>query len=217
MKNQKKRTVFFGERAKKEAADQRMLDGPFGVLAALRQRMTGQSTESEQERHGDASEKASSQHAPTVTHREPPKPEKKKKFKASRKKPEQAFRVPLSMQPSLDPSLFDNGLRPESHSHKARSWKECADEVEAWLGARSGSAGVSNPEYPDRVAAKIERNIKDRSAAGSIDAYPGNEDTEVILGIDFGTTSTKIVAGFPYRAGEPTYALPAPEGAKLPR
>jgi len=37
---------------------------------------------------------------------------------------------------------------------------------------------------------------------------------EIVLGVDFGTSSTKIVARFPYEAGSPAYAVPVPSFAQ---
>ncbi len=42
----------------------------------------------------------------------------------------------------------------------------------------------------------------------------GSRLTDVVLGIDFGTSSTKIVARMPYEAGDPCYAIAAPDFAQ---
>ena len=39
----------------------------------------------------------------------------------------------------------------------------------------------------------------------------GGEALHIILGLDFGTSSTKLIVRLPYEAGEPTIAIPAPE------
>ena len=46
--------------------------------------------------------------------------------------------------------------------------------------------------------------------AGIDPANDGGEDLFVILGLDFGTSSTKMIVRLPYEAGEPTIAIPAP-------
>lgn len=57
--------------------------------------------------------------------------------------------------------------------------------------------------------------ISDRTGGGDIPAvhHRGHptRDIEAIIGIDFGTSSTKIVVRLPYEAGEPAFAVPAIE------
>jgi hypothetical protein len=42
----------------------------------------------------------------------------------------------------------------------------------------------------------------------------GRRPLDVVLGVDFGTSSTKIVARFPYLPGSPAYAIPVPAFAR---
>lgn len=53
--------------------------------------------------------------------------------------------------------------------------------------------------------------------AGTVDARGTsrtNRVVEVVLGVDFGTSSTKIVARLPYEAGSPAFAIPVPTFAQ---
>ena len=54
---------------------------------------------------------------------------------------------------------------------------------------------------------KFEELLESRGEISSV----GNEVLFLILGLDFGTSSTKLVVRLPYEAGEPTIAIPAPE------
>jgi hypothetical protein len=59
--------------------------------------------------------------------------------------------------------------------------------------------------------------LEQRLAAGlesSTFEWGTGRPLEVVLGVDFGTTSTKIVARLPYEAGAPTFAVPAPVFAR---
>ena len=46
--------------------------------------------------------------------------------------------------------------------------------------------------------------------AGNISDSDAGEDLFIILGLDFGTSSTKMIVRLPYEPGEPTIAIPAP-------
>ena len=63
------------------------------------------------------------------------------------------------------------------------------------------------------ISTKEMAALEERLAAG-IEATPVEGQTgrpiEVVLGLDFGTTSTKLVARLPYESGSPTFAVPAP-------
>ena len=46
--------------------------------------------------------------------------------------------------------------------------------------------------------------------SGTTSSTSGGEDLFVFVGLDFGTSSTKIIVRLPFEAGEPTIAIPAP-------
>ena len=61
------------------------------------------------------------------------------------------------------------------------------------------------------------RELAHRLAAGVVEgvAQPrGTRSVDIVLGVDFGTSSTKIVARLPYEAGAPAFAVPAPFSAR---
>jgi hypothetical protein len=60
------------------------------------------------------------------------------------------------------------------------------------------------------------RHVAERVRRGRADApAPSGEPTaDVVLGVDFGSTSTKIVARLPYFAGSPAAAMPVPPCAR---
>jgi len=212
MNNRNKHVTPRRKRAPKKTTDHAVLDGPFAVLAALKKQMTGQATDANQGGYDGSTEKPSSRFISKPTGGKPHKYGKKRGSNGTDKKHPVPFRVKRSTLKPLDRSAFDNGLQPVEQTGKDESWKGCADEVEAWLDEKAATVRVSNLGYPDLIAAKVESEVRHRTRVGTIEAIPTNAETEIILGIDFGTTSTKIVASFPYRAGEPTYALPALEG-----
>lgn len=56
-------------------------------------------------------------------------------------------------------------------------------------------------------------HLHDRLQAGASTTLPTPRSSvilDVVLGVDFGTSSTKLVARLPYVAGEPCFAVPAP-------
>jgi hypothetical protein len=56
-----------------------------------------------------------------------------------------------------------------------------------------------------------QRGLCDRLSAGircGVLSGQSGRNIEVVLGMDFGTSSTKIVARFPYEAGSPAFAVP---------
>jgi hypothetical protein len=46
------------------------------------------------------------------------------------------------------------------------------------------------------------------------DGRGGRLETDVVIGLDFGTSSTKVIARTPYLPGSPAYALPAPSSVR---
>ena len=68
-------------------------------------------------------------------------------------------------------------------------------------------------EAPPTTVSETERRAFDRIAAAGIapSGASGGEPIRVVLGIDFGTSSTKIIVRFPDEPGESTVAVPAPD------
>lgn len=75
----------------------------------------------------------------------------------------------------------------------------------------------SRSSFPKLVPSAELGMISDRLQAGSSGRPSVSNQSRgpvCILGIDFGTTSTKIVARLPYLSGEPTFAIPVPPFAR---
>lgn len=212
MNNHSKNRPPRRKQARKTITRHSQLDGPFAALAALRDKMAGHETRVDHRNHDADSEQPSSRFVSTPTGGTPRKSNKNRFLDKVGREDPTLFRVKRSTLKPLDKSSFDNGLQPAETTSQNRSWKGCADEVEEWLDEVAGTARASDHEYPEQITAEVESNIKDRLQIGTVASMPEDEETIVILGIDFGTTSTKIVASFPYKPGEPTYALPALEG-----
>ena len=76
-------------------------------------------------------------------------------------------------------------------------------------------------DFPDEAAVRepppasisdAERSrLEELLQAGTDSSTAGGEELFVILGLDFGTSSTKMIVRMPYEAGEPTIAIPAPD------
>ena len=50
-----------------------------------------------------------------------------------------------------------------------------------------------------------------RAGIDTLTETDGRDELFAVIGLDFGTSSTKAIVRFPYEAGEPTIAIPAPE------
>ena len=67
-------------------------------------------------------------------------------------------------------------------------------------------------ERPPASISDAERSrLEELLQAGTESSTAGGEDLFVILGLDFGTSSTKMIVRLPYEAGEPAIAIPAPD------
>ena len=174
-----------------EAAD---LDSPFAVLKTLQERMGGRFVTNPT---GKASH--------TSEGRKSPKQQigKKRSSVSISKK---------ALKKSLDLNQSDNGQKPIERMPERTGWKQHAEEVEAWLASSAKSMGALAEDYPEKLTTRMETTITQRMRAGTVKPFPPDIETDIVLGIDFGTTSTKIVASFPYEAGTPAYPLPALEG-----
>ncbi len=66
-------------------------------------------------------------------------------------------------------------------------------------------------EPPPASNSHAERShLEELLQAGTDSSTASGEELFVILGLDFGTSSTKAIVRLPYEAGEPTIAIPAP-------
>ena len=66
-------------------------------------------------------------------------------------------------------------------------------------------------EAPPKWISNVDKSrFKEVLQAGRDHTDTAGEELHVILGLDFGTSSTKVVVRLPYEAGEPTIAIPAP-------
>ena len=70
-------------------------------------------------------------------------------------------------------------------------------------------AAVREPP-PASISKKERLRFQKLLQFGSDSSTTGGEDMTIILGLDFGTSSTKVIVRMPYEAGEPTIAIPAP-------
>ena len=68
-------------------------------------------------------------------------------------------------------------------------------------------------EKPPEAAGEASRAEFGRivSAGASASQGEAGEPLWVVIGLDFGTSCTKVVARMPYEAGKPTFAIPAPD------
>ena len=66
-------------------------------------------------------------------------------------------------------------------------------------------------EPPPRVISGAERGRFEAHLRAGIDpSDAAGEDLFVVVGLDFGTSSTKVIVRLPFEPGEPTIAIPAP-------
>lgn len=69
---------------------------------------------------------------------------------------------------------------------------------------------VVREELPALIADSDRARFEAHLRAGIDTGDPAGEGLFLILGLDFGTSSTKVIVRLPYEAGEPTIAIPAP-------
>ena len=66
-------------------------------------------------------------------------------------------------------------------------------------------------EGPPRLISDVDRRrFETHLRADVAPSEPGAEELFIIVGLDFGTSSTKVIVRLPFEAGEPTIAIPAP-------
>ena len=72
-----------------------------------------------------------------------------------------------------------------------------------------GGAPLRQP--PPKTCSESERSdFEQRLRAGTGSPAASGDEVHVVIGLDFGTSSTKLVVRLPFEAGEPTLAVPAP-------
>ena len=63
---------------------------------------------------------------------------------------------------------------------------------------------------PDTISDTDRLHLEELLRAGIDWSIAGGEELFIVLGLDLGTSSTKMIVRLPYEAGEPTIAIPAP-------
>ena len=72
-----------------------------------------------------------------------------------------------------------------------------------------GEAVVREPP-PTSISDADRSRLEELLRAGTDSSTTDGDELFIILGLDFGTSSTKMIVRLPYEAGEPTIAIPAP-------
>lgn len=80
------------------------------------------------------------------------------------------------------------------------------------LEARSANLAMTTPAGTSEIVDVEGRQALGATRLGSNN--PGDRSLDLVLGIDLGTSSMKIVARLPYQAGSPSYAIPVPGFAR---
>ncbi|HJZ29651.1 MAG TPA: hypothetical protein VKF35_01030, partial [Hyphomicrobiaceae bacterium] len=71
-------------------------------------------------------------------------------------------------------------------------------------------AAIREPA-PVAIPSDMRGNLEGLLATGlATDMANAGEELFVNIGLDFGTSATKVIVRFPYEAGTPTIAIPAP-------
>lgn len=97
-----------------------------------------------------------------------------------------------------------------------------APSKDAWtlIQARLSALPIVSETRARREAASCKasetelRALADRLAGVAASTRNHGRKIEVVLGVDFGTSSTKVVARLPYEAGSPAFAVPVPPFAR---
>jgi hypothetical protein len=119
----------------------------------------------------------------------------------------------LEWGPTIDRQPFGSVTieQPSPVEPVPGSLPACAKLVErAFPRLLNASTSEGEADWANRIEAWEQQELKKRLRAGSADKQSDGRPRYVCLGIDFGTTSTKIVAGFPYSNDRfiPVPALP---------
>lgn len=109
--------------------------------------------------------------------------------------------------PSKAPSRRFASSQPPRSSHTAQSRKS-ESEFSWW---ELPAEAAVREKAPHVVAPLDRRAFQDIVASGAkwLESTLG-EELYVYVGLDFGTSSTKVIVRFPLEPGEPTIAIPAP-------
>jgi hypothetical protein len=99
---------------------------------------------------------------------------------------------------------------PETDNRKQRLERRLAGLADAYEARMQSEADGCKPSVTERQ--QLEQRIQRGQRNGSREGRGALED--VVLGIDFGSTSTKIVARLPFVAGKPAVAMPVPACAR---
>ena len=96
---------------------------------------------------------------------------------------------------------------PQPSSKTSKELAGTPRESRFW--AFPSEAPVRQP--PPETCSESERSdFERRLRSGTRSPAASGDELPVVLGLDFGTSSTKLVVRLPYEAGEPTIAVPAP-------
>lgn len=116
-------------------------------------------------------------------------------------------KIPLERK-AIPPALLKEPIAPtkEERTTTARDLAARIDNLPLAIALHSQEAAMSCWAAPEEIT-----EYRIRLASGSNHAVSGavaRREIEIVLGVDFGTTSTKIAARLPYEAGSPVYAIP---------
>ena len=111
----------------------------------------------------------------------------------------------LSERPAYDPR---KGAPPKHIALSAAAkWERFNPRLADLANASERRAGeeAAGCRPSDEEVAQLDRRLNARFRGTAAAGRP----IDIVIGIDFGTSSTKIVARAPYEAGQPTFAVPA--------
>lgn len=104
------------------------------------------------------------------------------------------------------PGLSPRASKSGAHRADLRSCPETPPEP-PWEDPPTGAIRI---EVPLAIRQDDVRAARELIQAGTSPDTGPEGGPFFVLGIDFGTSSTKVVARLPYEAGEPAWAIPAP-------
>ena len=120
--------------------------------------------------------------------------------------------------------VVPDGLRGSSRNLRKPSGKEKTEQSPTRGARRARSKGFEYWDLPDDApvrepppspiaeveTARLDAVLRTAPDAASADA----EELFLILGLDMGTSCTKVIVRLPYEAGEPSIAIPAPSSCR---
>ena len=122
---------------------------------------------------------------------------------------------------SISPKLRNTRVKPQRSDRRTNS-SQTRHEIRpaSELSAKRQTAAFEYWDFPSEAAVRepppASISDTDRShfhsllEAGTDSPTVGGDDLFVFLGLDFGTSSTKVIVRLPFETGEPTIAIPAP-------